>query len=340
MSHADEGTLHAYLDGELTAVEREGLEAHLTGCAACRTRLAEERELIERARGLLARTAPPLAVVPPRRRSEGGRGAQPLPRWLPLAWAASVLIALGGGWIARGGSAPGSAVGEPLLADRLESARSGNSAGRDDAPVEVALGERDATGPTGAPTTSVTLGRPAAEAKATAEEEREAGAGAAAGIAPVAADQASRLATPPPAPAAQAAAPRAEAVGQAAGFAARNADVAAVWVSVTVDSARAILGAAPVTIPGVPVRRIGLGGPGVVVVEQALGAGTVVQLYERRADAADEAQRPYRAAAQEVARQRQLGAAERLARYVGPLRVEIAGAVGIDSLSRLLERVR
>ncbi len=326
MSHADEGTLHAYLDGELTAAERAGLEAHLAGCAACRTRLAEERDLVERAQGLLRRAAPPEAAVPPLRRTGGGgRGARPLPRWMPLAWAASVLLALGGGWLARGGQRAGGPEAPGAIAlDRVESARSGDSGVRGDAPAEVALGERDAARPAGAEPTVLTGGRRAAEAKATAEEERVAG----------------RLAAPPSAPAGQAAAPRAEAVGLAASAVA-NADEGVTLTSVTIDSARAILGAAPVTIPGVPVRRIALGGPGIVVVEQALDATTVVQLYERRADAV-------RAVGQDaVARQRAAAeptrpaeSSERLARYVGTLRIEIAGPVGADSLSKLLGRVR
>ena len=39
MSHVDDGTLHAYLDGELTPVERARLEGHVAECAACRNRL-------------------------------------------------------------------------------------------------------------------------------------------------------------------------------------------------------------------------------------------------------------------------------------------------------------
>ena len=321
MSHADEGTIHAYLDGELAAGERAGLEAHLAGCAACRTRLAEERDLVERAQGLLARTAPPVAAVPPmQRKGGGGRGARPLPRWVPLAWAASVLLALGGGWMARGGMRSGGPEAPGAIAlDRVESGRSGDSGVRGDAPADVALGERDAAGPAGpagAPTTDVTRGGRAAEAKATAEEERAA------------------------APAAQAAAPRAEAVGLAASAVA-NADERMTLTPVTIDSARAILGAAPVTIPGVPVRRIALGGPGIVVVEQALDATTVVQLYERRADAVREVGQDAVARQRAAAEPPRPGeSSERLARYVGALRIEIAGPVGADSLSRLLERVR
>jgi len=42
MSHVDEGLLHAYLDGELTPVERARVDDHLAGCLACRTRLDED----------------------------------------------------------------------------------------------------------------------------------------------------------------------------------------------------------------------------------------------------------------------------------------------------------
>jgi len=317
MSHADEGSLHAYLDGELTAAERAGLEAHLAGCATCRARLAEERDLVERARGLLAGAAPPEAALPPLRRTGGGgRGARPLPRWVPLAWAASVLLALGGGWMARGGTRAGAPETPGSIAlDRAEPAGSGDSGIRADAPVEVVLRERDDAGAAGATTSDVTRGGRAAEAKASAAEERAA-------------------------PAAQAAAPRAEAVGLAASAVA-NADERVTLTPVTIDSARAILGAAPVTIPGVPVRRIALGGPGIVVVEQALDATTVVQLYERRADAVREVEQDAVARQRAASEQpRPAGASERLARYVGALRVEIAGALGADSLSKLLGRVR
>src|SRR5207244_2498041 len=51
MSHVDDGTLHAYLDGELSPAEVQGVEAHLAQCPACRGRLDEERALITRAGG-------------------------------------------------------------------------------------------------------------------------------------------------------------------------------------------------------------------------------------------------------------------------------------------------
>ena len=41
MQHLDDGTIHALLDGELTAEEAEALDQHVRYCAACADRLAE-----------------------------------------------------------------------------------------------------------------------------------------------------------------------------------------------------------------------------------------------------------------------------------------------------------
>src|SRR3989442_6158048 len=106
MSHVDDGTLHAYLDGELSPAEVQGVEAHLAQCTACRGRLDEERALITRAGDLLAVAAPPDRQLPPFRAGD----VQPLTRlwWharLPLAWAATVAMALGIGTHLRPGGA-------------------------------------------------------------------------------------------------------------------------------------------------------------------------------------------------------------------------------------------
>ena len=44
MSHLDEGTLHALLDGELDLHEVKEIQAHIGSCAACGTRLREVKE--------------------------------------------------------------------------------------------------------------------------------------------------------------------------------------------------------------------------------------------------------------------------------------------------------
>src|SRR5881396_514329 len=104
MSHVDDGTLHAYLDGELSPAEVQGVEAHLAQCPACRGRLDEERALITRAGELLALAAPPERELPPFR---AGDVKPPTRLWwkvrLPLAWAATLVLALGiGTYLGRG----------------------------------------------------------------------------------------------------------------------------------------------------------------------------------------------------------------------------------------------
>ena len=93
---------------------------------------------------------------------------------------------------------------------------------------------------------------------------------------------------------------------------------------ITVDSARALLGTAPVVLPDYPVNSIRASAQGVVTVEQVVPPGRLIRLVQRRA-AADEEGR---------------AAGEALARYVDGLRVEIAGPMPADSLSLLLGRAR
>src|SRR5438445_19198 len=108
MSHVDEGTLHAYLDGELPPAEARGVEAHVAECAACRDRLEEERALIARADELLGLAAPPDRATSP---FNAGDLKPPARLWsqvrLPLAWAATVMLALGIGMYLGGGAAMG-----------------------------------------------------------------------------------------------------------------------------------------------------------------------------------------------------------------------------------------
>ncbi|MEO7987372.1 MAG: zf-HC2 domain-containing protein, partial [Gemmatimonadales bacterium] len=76
MSHLDEGTLHALLDGELDATELMQIEAHLGTCAACGSRLRDARNFLSEADRLVATVqfsgaaagapAPRSAAPPPR----------------------------------------------------------------------------------------------------------------------------------------------------------------------------------------------------------------------------------------------------------------------------------
>jgi hypothetical protein len=360
MSHADDGTLHAYLDGELSALERAGLETHLAGCAACRARLEEERDLLERAQGLLARAAPPAASLPPRRRAGGAGIARPLPRWLPLAWAASVLLALGGGWLARGRSPSGAAVLAPT-AESMTVAVGDAEQSRSAIPAATITPESAAAptpvinGSTGtvygdrapAPARREDV---AVQGKAAAEaQERDAQVAAQ----PTAGASADRFAASPesagrigenaitrggaPTRAAAPAAPPSFVIDGTVAGAVAGADPAA-FSTVSLDSARTILQSEPVAISELPVRSVQASAAGVVVIEQPLSSTFTIRLYQRRAESPNAPPRQ-RALARAPSLERPARETELLARYVGPLRVEISGPVSADSLSRLLGMV-
>jgi hypothetical protein len=137
MSHLDEGTLHALLDGELDLHEVKEIQAHIGSCAACGTRLREVKEFhgeSDRLVGLLEVPAAPsrwTAVPPdaepdpvqqPRERAAprpprnlpriSGPAAEPPPLLLPdsseygrgkfmrrMRWAAVLLVTVGAGYL-------------------------------------------------------------------------------------------------------------------------------------------------------------------------------------------------------------------------------------------------
>lgn len=68
MSHLDEGTLHAMLDGELEPNEVAGIQAHLASCSSCGLRLREVREFLDEADRLIASVDMDGATAAPMRR--------------------------------------------------------------------------------------------------------------------------------------------------------------------------------------------------------------------------------------------------------------------------------
>jgi hypothetical protein len=68
MSHLDEGTLHALLDGELEGNEVAEIQAHLGSCSSCGLRLREVKEFLGEADRLIASVdlGGPGALAPPR----------------------------------------------------------------------------------------------------------------------------------------------------------------------------------------------------------------------------------------------------------------------------------
>ncbi|HEX8829872.1 MAG TPA: zf-HC2 domain-containing protein, partial [Longimicrobium sp.] len=97
MQHVDEGRLHAWLDGELPDEER-AVERHLEECDACRARADEERRIRNAASSILLGADP--GEIAMRRMVTVPAARRPRP-WVAVGWAASVLLALGVGWIAR-----------------------------------------------------------------------------------------------------------------------------------------------------------------------------------------------------------------------------------------------
>ena len=110
------------------------------------------------------------------------------------------------------------------------------------------------------------------------------------------------------------------------------------WPIITRSAARSLLGTDPVGLPGLATRRIrrSPGTDRTVIVEQAVDSATVIQIIQRptSANLFDSSARGGYAFG-EAERQR----TDRLARFVGRLRVEIKGPVSLDSLNRLLEQV-
>ncbi len=104
MRHPDDGLIEEYLDGELAAEARGEFDAHAAGCDACRERIEAARAARSEADALVAMLGDPeprpragelpASLRPPARRPV---------RWRTLAWAASVMMAAGLGYV--GGTA-------------------------------------------------------------------------------------------------------------------------------------------------------------------------------------------------------------------------------------------
>jgi len=260
MSHVDDGMLHAYLDGELAPADARGVDAHLAQCPDCRRRLDEERALIARAAELLALATPPDRQVPPFR---AGDLKAPTRVWwrvrLPLAWAATVALALGiGSYLGREATLGGQAE----MATDSEAARVRSLARRESRP--------EARG---------TVRTPPAAASAPAAVSPAPGRA-----------RADNIARPRPEPVESK--PEGERPRElAAKIAAHKAasDERDAWQKanvISLDSARHVLGGDPVVVPGVPVEALylgrGVGYSAVVIVQQALDSSTMIEVINAR----------------------------------------------------------
>jgi Putative zinc-finger len=88
MSHLDEGTLHALLDGELDLAEVSEIQKHLGSCVACGSRLQEVKQVLAEADRLVGAMEVPTGA--PRARPEPPRSEPPPPPFRathdPVAW--------------------------------------------------------------------------------------------------------------------------------------------------------------------------------------------------------------------------------------------------------------
>src|SRR6266566_1505789 len=311
MSHVDEGTLHAYLDGELPSGDRATLEAHVAQCATCRTALTDERALRDRASAVLGRARPLERPTPPFEQIRRTPARRPRHVRTPFAWAASIVLALGVGYLLRGPGRESPAadkqqpiaaepnVAQPIVIAENRSARAPAPADEIGRASEQSKTRADLAASTVAVTESARERTPDSLARDQSPVFRLDGVVV-------------RGAAPAPAPA----------LGPALGPAPSRGSA---WPVITRVAAGALLGTDPVGLPGLPTRAIRLGPEaGGVVVEQALDSATVIQIF----------QRPASAAGAKAVR------SDRLARFIGGLRVEIAGPVSLDSLNRLLNQVQ
>ena len=329
VSHVDEGTLHAFLDGELPAGERAQVESHLVECAACRNRLTEERGLIERADRLLT-----LAALPTGHTHRPPPASAPAPSLrrrprltVSAAWAASIALAFLTGWMLRPtAQVTGKAAEETKQIAAAIPADSAASAAHQDAPAPA----------------PATLYRARASRQAAKTNQDSITVEAETTVVPVlkpgviepAGRPALRGAAPAPIPPAtvaitpSTAAPRSAETADLAVAPERRA-IGTTWTAISAEPARRALGTDVARIPGIPVRDI-LQNPEIpnqVMVEQEVADGTIIQLLQSPLDST-------------VAAMSFGYARNPLQKAVGRLQVRISGPLAPDSLLKLLDRVR
>ena len=291
MSHVDDGTLHAYLDGELSLPEAQSIEAHVAQCPACRTRLEEERALITRAGELLAQATPPDREVPAFR---PGDVKPPVRLWwkvrLPLAWAATVALALGVGTF-LGESSSMRRARIPSHQESRDSADqvAQNAPALDRLAAPERQSRRESRPRQAAPSTRPPVGmladkpkpmaaRSMADSLSMADSTAYRGSSALNARAVTSAEAERRVAAKAAAPTAV---PRPEMVSLGdRGYALKGAQIGA-------DSARLLLGRDPLVVPDAPIRAMYrahmIGYSGMVIVEQALDSSTVIEVINGRA---------------------------------------------------------
>jgi len=337
MLHVDDGTLHTYLDGELAPAEAQGVDAHLAQCPACRDRLEQERALITRAGELLAMAAPPDRELPPFR---AGDLKPPTRLWwrvrLPLAWAATIVLALGigtylGRGVEQGRRAETAADTEPARLRALEAPIRPEQARRESRVAARGTARKPPAAPPAVPAQPTTDRADYVARQRDAQVAARAMAAPQPGLVPLDGERDVLKGSP-----------------------------------IGVDTARALLGTDPLVVPGAPIRAIYRAreiGYSAVIVEQALDSSTVIEVVNRRrsplaldqvvvtgagapAARADSVSAPQRVPMARARVADSLAAAPaakvptRPLRRLDNLEIQISGPLSSDSLQKLLQLVQ
>jgi hypothetical protein len=327
MPHVDEGEMHALLDGAFAhdAPAAARIREEIATCAECKERFDEAQALRMRAGALLDRALPRPATPPFEsviERAGTVEAPRPFrfPAGAPLAWAATIVLALGLGWFGRDWLRTPPATSRVAEQERAADTRESTAPAQ---PVTAQV-ETVAAPPPAAPP-SVTPQPPAAMQRAQVQPRRSepvadlaGGAGSTAGqrnerrdegaakaaagraantVGSVAAardsaarsaDQVRQRAAGAPAP--PAAAP-AERVAATSAFA---KDASTEWENVTAAQAERMTGRRVLIVPGLTYENVGvtrIDGRYVTRVIQRLPDGNTIEIVQEMIPEADRAQR-------------------------------------------------
>ncbi|HEY0672706.1 MAG TPA: hypothetical protein VGD27_10580 [Longimicrobiales bacterium] len=341
MSHVDDGELTAYADGAYPVDDPVALRisAHLSTCANCRTRLEQNEDLRARAALILSYAAPASLQAPSFEslQAQVDNQRSRVPRTIPLAWAATIILALGIGWFGRGAW---QGVPQRNTVATEETAPAARAVQPEPAPLaassEVHEADMTAARPRPQPAAKTRAPQVAAADQVRAEGENvasDAAVGAAAGRAAIAAAPPSPAAAPPT-------------------MAAREEQPVARDQALKAEAANAVGYISPAEaerrglvvprIPELPIARIGLFAANMVV-EQTLPDGKVVHLtVSNEAEVAQfETRRAQgeRAAAPTAPTAQASRVPTATARVRGRI-VNVTGDLSADSLQALAAKIR
>ncbi|MEB3323493.1 MAG: hypothetical protein VKI81_11775 [Synechococcaceae cyanobacterium] len=281
----DDALIAEWVDGAVDedSPRYQAIAAHVAECDDCRTRVEEERALADHVRQLLGAAAPPERVPPfdeVLHRANRRRTGLP-PVWRRLAWAATVVVAGGVGWYARGallegdGRGPRPAASVPVARGAAPAEATVPMAAAGEAPAQETAPAGDAGAPAPTRADAAMEAERATEvtaADAVSNERRQA-----------ATAEAAREGAPAPTPRPEPAARLMQAAPLAAPVVAEKSEIET-WTTVTGEVAATTLGRAPLTVPGLRVVRFARSADGIAIrITQDLGDGRLLQLIESAA---------------------------------------------------------